>query len=332
MQASGLGPVTPTATPADAVAATPTATIADAADAAARNGQGSGGSGGFTGSSTQNDLLVDGYGRRILLQPDDSCAMGGELWASSVVLLKYLESQVPSPSLRDVRVLEIGAGLGLVGIAMALEGAHVTATDLPAVMPALIRNAKANFDPNELRKGLVESDTSTRQDSELERTKSDKLEDLPRIFHFKTKKENVVWRSTPSSADSASNIGSLHAFPLEWGEDGYNDSLLYHEQHRFDMIVGADVVFGEQEDALLRWTLQKQMREGCSTAYLAVVDRPHLITSTGAQYDVHSFFRALAEGTGVAEGTGDLKVKVTEVKKFDTCGHSNIILYHIQSS
>jgi 2-polyprenyl-3-methyl-5-hydroxy-6-metoxy-1,4-benzoquinol methylase len=43
-----------------------------------------------------------------------------------------------------LRVLELGAGTGMVGIASAFLGAHVTITDLPHVLPNLLFNATAN--------------------------------------------------------------------------------------------------------------------------------------------------------------------------------------------
>lgn len=46
-----------------------------------------------------------------------------------------------------LRVLELGAGTGMVGIASAFLGAHVTITDLPHVLPNLIFNATANEEP-----------------------------------------------------------------------------------------------------------------------------------------------------------------------------------------
>lgn len=43
-----------------------------------------------------------------------------------------------------LRVLDLGAGTGLVSLTLAKEGHHVVATDLPSVMPLLCRNLSAN--------------------------------------------------------------------------------------------------------------------------------------------------------------------------------------------
>ncbi|GLJ27336.1 hypothetical protein SUGI_0536510 [Cryptomeria japonica] len=45
------------------------------------------------------------------------------------------------------KVLELGAGTGMVGIAAALLGAHVTITDLPHVLPNIEFNASVNEEP-----------------------------------------------------------------------------------------------------------------------------------------------------------------------------------------
>ena len=50
-------------------------------------------------------------------------------------------SSRPLP-LRGVRAIEIGAGLGVVGLTAALLGANVVLTDLPAVLPGLQRNVE----------------------------------------------------------------------------------------------------------------------------------------------------------------------------------------------
>src|SRR3954454_1931803 len=51
-----------------------------------------------------------------------------ELWPSSVALARAVAAR----SLRGARVLELGCGLGLVGIAAALAGGRVLATDWSA--------------------------------------------------------------------------------------------------------------------------------------------------------------------------------------------------------
>ncbi|KAI9777697.1 MAG: hypothetical protein M1839_008616 [Geoglossum umbratile] len=68
--------------------------------------------------------------------------LGLKTWAAAYLLARRLSSlPLPAPE----RVLELGAGTGLVGIAAAaVWGAPVHLTDLPAIVPNLRRNVEAN--------------------------------------------------------------------------------------------------------------------------------------------------------------------------------------------
>ncbi len=66
----------------------------------------------------------------------------GRLWDSSVVLVKHLLASRASWS--GCRVLELGAGVGLVGLVLARHGADVTMTELGAALPLLRRNVALN--------------------------------------------------------------------------------------------------------------------------------------------------------------------------------------------
>eukprot|EP01018_Ginkgo_biloba_P001197 Gb_18768 [translate_table: standard] len=69
-------------------------------------------------------------------------ANGPELSAEvGYILDKLVQNRGDRPSLR---IIELGAGTGMVGIAAALLGAQVTITDLPHVLPNLEYNASAN--------------------------------------------------------------------------------------------------------------------------------------------------------------------------------------------
>ncbi|KAJ1521966.1 hypothetical protein ONE63_002297 [Megalurothrips usitatus] len=73
---------------------------------------------------------------------DVSCV----IWDASLVLARYLEKRVEQDplSLKSLKVIELGAGVGCVGILAACFGADVISTDLPAVLPLLERNINAN--------------------------------------------------------------------------------------------------------------------------------------------------------------------------------------------
>lgn len=78
------------------------------------------------------------------LQADN---LGLKTWASSYLLAKrlpMLRKRMPDVK-PDGRILELGAGTGLVGFAAAaVWNARVVLTDLPEIVPNLERNAKAN--------------------------------------------------------------------------------------------------------------------------------------------------------------------------------------------
>ncbi|XP_046740628.1 protein N-lysine methyltransferase METTL21D-like [Diprion similis] len=78
---------------------------------------------------------------------DVSCVV----WDASIVLAKYLdvlcsENRLGKDWLVGKKVLELGAGLGCVGMTAACLGAEVVLTDLANVLPALNNNIEMNKD------------------------------------------------------------------------------------------------------------------------------------------------------------------------------------------
>ncbi|CAJ1051727.1 uncharacterized protein si:ch211-159e12.5 isoform X1 [Xyrichtys novacula] len=68
------------------------------------------------------------------------------VWEAALQLCRYFEEQ--SVELRGKRVIELGAGTGVVGILAACMGAVVTLTDLPLALPQLQANVSANMPPS----------------------------------------------------------------------------------------------------------------------------------------------------------------------------------------
>jgi hypothetical protein len=76
--------------------------------------------------------------------------IGFQLWPAAAVMCRWLESQTEYPRdfLRGRRVLELGAGCGLVGMLVASDvfgAALVTITDLDEVVPHIQANIDANI-------------------------------------------------------------------------------------------------------------------------------------------------------------------------------------------
>ncbi|CAM9468607.1 unnamed protein product [Phaeothamnion confervicola] len=96
--------------------------------------------------STTVTIKIFGHTLSISQDPD-SLDLGTTVWDASLILSKYMEvnpSLYGTRKLRGKRVLELGAGCGLAGLAFALQGADVVMTDLPAVIPILEKNATMN--------------------------------------------------------------------------------------------------------------------------------------------------------------------------------------------
>jgi hypothetical protein len=60
---------------------------------------------------------------------------GRSVWDAAVVLAKHLESN--KDIVHGKRILELGAGTGLAGLAAAVMGGHVDISDLPYCLPAI---------------------------------------------------------------------------------------------------------------------------------------------------------------------------------------------------
>jgi predicted nicotinamide N-methyase len=81
------------------------------------------------------DTLLDRL-PKIQFRPEERLPYWADLWPSSVALAKYLWEAV---DLRGVEVLELGCGLGLVGIVASRKGGVVTLTDYEADALAFTR-------------------------------------------------------------------------------------------------------------------------------------------------------------------------------------------------
>ncbi|XP_010943796.1 uncharacterized protein [Elaeis guineensis] len=99
----------------------------------------------------QQHYLLRSIGDTIVIRQLPYRGLSFQLWPAASSLVSLLDHNpsallLPtSPSPIPLRILELGSGTGLVGIAAAaILGAHVTLTDLPHVLPNLRFNADSN--------------------------------------------------------------------------------------------------------------------------------------------------------------------------------------------
>uniref|UniRef100_K3WDD1 Uncharacterized protein n=1 Tax=Globisporangium ultimum (strain ATCC 200006 / CBS 805.95 / DAOM BR144) TaxID=431595 RepID=K3WDD1_GLOUD len=90
-------------------------------------------------------IEMEGIDREILLaESPGNLGIGGKLWDSCLVLTRYLSQH--KALIAKKSVVELGSGLGLVGIFCAMLGAaRVTLTDIDDVVPLLQYNIDLNF-------------------------------------------------------------------------------------------------------------------------------------------------------------------------------------------
>jgi methyltransferase-like protein 23 len=83
----------------------------------------------------------------------DMVPFGLMLWESAVTLAELIAAR----DVKGLRILELGAGVGLPGIIAALGGAHVTQIDIdPLAMDLAERNARANGVADHIERRLMD--------------------------------------------------------------------------------------------------------------------------------------------------------------------------------
>ncbi|KAL4567747.1 hypothetical protein LXL04_023340 [Taraxacum kok-saghyz] len=98
------------------------------------------------------NLSLDSCGRRLSISQSPSSlgtpgVTGSVMWDSGIVLGKFLENAVETGLLvlQGKKVVEVGAGCGLVGCIAALLGSQVILTDMPDRLRLLKKNIEDNL-------------------------------------------------------------------------------------------------------------------------------------------------------------------------------------------
>jgi predicted nicotinamide N-methyase len=147
--------------------------------------------------------------------------LGLKTWAASYMLAKRLHTfnLLPSDSQRRLQVLELGAGTGLVGLAMAGLGADVTLTDMQCIHANLLRNVESNS-------VIVANNTGSARAGVLDWTKP------------------TVCELVPDTTDNSKNEMVSHKFPLILAADS-----LYSPEHPHMLVDAIEAWLSHDSDA-----------------------------------------------------------------------------------
>ncbi|KAJ3592804.1 hypothetical protein NHX12_005143 [Muraenolepis orangiensis] len=96
------------------------------------------------GFMSRNNRDVYHYAGHDIIIYESLDSYGSVMWPAALALCSYLESDRLGTELLGKRVLELGAGTGLVTIVSGLLGAAVTATDLQDILGNLTANVMRN--------------------------------------------------------------------------------------------------------------------------------------------------------------------------------------------
>ena len=186
----------------------------------------------------------------LLVEQDQALqtSCGGIVWESAFCLAGYLRTHIErrcvqppvsrSNGLRGCRVLEVGAGCGLLGMALAVMGAKkVVLTDHPDALPLLRRNVERNA---EVLGGGPGGGGSTGGGGDGGGGNGKKESEAAAERDCSAGKNNETTK-TRRRREGDNGAGSPRCMPLDW-EDGSHLSAVA-ALGPFDVILATDVVF-----------------------------------------------------------------------------------------
>ncbi len=147
------------------------------------------------------------------------------LWTASLILLKHLQRPELRQQLRGKRVLELGSGLGHLGLGMAALGAHVTCTERPQELPHLEANLAKHAATREQQQGGAGALSILDEALLLLRppeAAADEGTKQPAAGQGTTEAQSAQEAASATSGGGEALQGSVQAVALEWGQDGFS--------------------------------------------------------------------------------------------------------------
>lgn len=216
-------------------------------------------------------------GKRLILEQQKDLGKGGIVWDSSIVLVDHLlanESRWKKEGGNDhtCKMVDLGAGVGLAGMAMAKAASRteVHVTDLPEMVPIMIRNISRNFNDEAIVKGSDES-SETKMCKRVERGVA--ARDIPQHFDQGCKslsKTDILSLYQAGDEETLETMNRAHgkvkAKCLRWGvKEDYSSGP-------YDVIIGADVIASLYDPTALAHTIYDLCHEG-TRIYIGIEKR-----------------------------------------------------------
>lgn len=154
--------------------------------------------------------------------------VGKCLWPASFLLADYFLQPLIADSLEDKRVLELGCGPGMVGVAMSFTGAKCVLTDMADVIPLTQRNVDANIPTSTLGEQNAESKSQGDIGDEIHRVKH-----VPLVLPYYWAVDNSAYLKLPAEI----------------------------RDEAFDYIVASDVVYEQSMLPALAHTIRRHCTE-----------------------------------------------------------------------